>query len=203
MICLERVAVAENTINKIAKTKNGYFSLQDAVNSGISRWELQELLRTQKIQKICYGLYALSGIVPDELFITQLLCPKAIFSHETALFLNGYSDQIPFKYTLAVPHGYISKTLSAEYDVRHVAKEYANEGIVSVKSDLGNDLRLYCIERTLCELLHKPSDLDKERFIPAIRKYAASPEKDFLLLMKFGRIFHVEKKLLSYLEAIQ
>ena len=157
----------------------------------------------QKIQKICYGLYALSDLIPDELFITQLLCPKAIFSHDTALFFNGYSDQIPFKYTLAVPHGYISKTLSAKYDVRHVAKEYATGGIVSVKSDLGNDLKVYCIERTLCELLHKPSDLDKERFIPAIKKYVKSQNKDLLLLMKFGKIFHVEKKLLYYLEAIQ
>ena len=203
MTCLKTVAVAENTINRIAKAQNGYFFLKNAIDAGISRWQFQELLKAQKIQKVRYGLYALSGVVPDELFITQLLCPKAVFSHETALFLNGYSDQIPFKYTLAVPHGYISKTLSAEYDVRHVAKEYANEGIVSVKSDLGNDLRLYCIERTLCELLHKPSELDKERFIPAIRKYVKSQNKDLLLLMKFGKIFHVEKKLLFYLEVIQ
>ena len=195
--------MVDNVINEIARTKNGYFTLKNAIDAGISRWQLHELLNAQKIQKVRYGLYALSNVVPDELFITQLLCQKAVFSHETALLLNGYSDQIPFKYTLSVPHGYISKTLSAEYDVHHVAKESANEGVVLVKSDLGNDLRVYCIERTLCELLHKPSGLDKERFIPALRKYAASPQKDILLLMKFGKIFRVEKKLLSYLEAIQ
>ena len=193
----------DNVINEITGAKNGYFTLKNATDAGISRWQLQELLNAHKIQKVRFGLYAMSNVVPDELFITQLLSPKAVFSHETALFLNGYSDQIPFKYTLSVPHGYISKTLSAEYDVRHVAKESANEGVVLVKSDLGNYLRVYCIERTLCELLHKPSGLDKERFIPALRKYAASPQKDFLLLMKFGKIFRVEKKLLSYLEAIQ
>ena len=164
---------------------------------------IQELLRNGEIQKVSYGLYALKNVIPDELFITQLLSPRAIFSHESALFFNGYSDQVPFRYTISVPHGYISKNLSEQYDVRHVAKESAEEGIKIIKSELGNDLHVYSIERTLCELLHKPSDLDKERFIPAIQKYLRSKNKDILILMHFAKMFRVEKRLLSYLEAIQ
>lgn len=188
---------------KLTENTNGYFSLKTAAEFGITRWQLQELLRNGEIQKVSYGLYALKNVIPDELFITQLLSPRAIFSHESALFFNGYSDQIPFRYTISVPHGYISKNLSEQYDVRHVAKESAEEGIKIIKSELGNDLRVYSIERTLCELLHKPSDLDKERFIPAIQKYLRSKNKDILILMHFAKMFRVEKRLLPYLEAIQ
>lgn len=188
---------------KLTENTNGYFSLKTAAEFGITRWQLQELLRNGEIQKVSYGLYALKNVIPDELFITQLLSPKAIFSHESALFFNGYSDQVPFRYTVSVPHGYISKNLSEQYDVRHVTKESAEEGIKIIKSELGNDLRVYSIERTLCELLHKPSDLDKERFIPAIQKYLRSKNKDILILMHFAKMFRVEKRLLSYLEAIQ
>lgn len=188
---------------KITENTNGYFSLKTAAEFGITRWQLQELLRNGEIQKVSYGLYALKNVIPDELFITQLLSPRAIFSHESALFFNGYSDQVPFRYTISVPHGYISKNLSEQYDVRHVAKESAEEGIKIIKSELGNDLRVYSIERTLCELLHKPSDLDKERFIPAIQKYLRSKNKDILILMHFAKMFRVEKRLLPYLEAIQ
>ena len=188
---------------KITENTNGYFSLKTAAEFGITRWQLQELLRNEEIQKVSYGLYALKNVIPDELFITQLLIPRAIFSHESALFFNGYSDQVPFRYTISVPHGYISKNLSEQYDVRHVAKESAEEGIKIIKSELGNDLRVYSIERTLCELLHKPSDLDKERFIPAIQKYLRSKNKDILILMHFAKMFRVEKRLLPYLEAIQ
>lgn len=190
-------------LENLAENTNGYFSLKTAAESGITRWQVQELLRNDKIQKVSYGLYALKKVIPDELFITQLLCPKAVFSHESALFFNGYSDQVPFRYTVSVPHGYVSKSLSEQYDVRHVSKESAEEGIAIIKSDLGNDLRVYCIERTLCELLHKPSDLDKERFIPAIQKYLRSKNKDILTLMHFAKIFRVEKRLLPYLEAVQ
>ncbi len=188
---------------KLTENTNGYFSLKTAAEFGITRWQLQELLRNGEIQKVSYGLYALKNVIPDELFITQLLSPKAIFSHESALFFNGYSDQVPFRYTISVPHGYISKNLSEQYDVRHVAKESAEEGIKIIKSELGNDLRVYSIERTLCELLHKPSDLDKERFIPAIQKYLRSKNKDILILMHFAKMFRVEKRLLPYLEAVQ
>ena len=188
---------------KLTENTNGYFSLKTAAEFGITRWQLQELLRNGEIQKVSYGLYALKNVIPDELFITQLLSPRTIFSHESALFFNGYSDQVPFRYTISVPHGYISKNLSEQYDVRHVAKESAEEGIKIIKSELGNDLRVYSIERTLCELLHKPSDLDKERFIPAIQKYLRSKNKDILILMHFAKMFRVEKRLLPYLEAIQ
>ena len=188
---------------ELIEQTNGYFSSKTANDFGVTRWKLLELLHSGEIQKVRYGLYALKDIIPDELFITQLFCRKAIFSHETALFLNGYSDQIPFKYTLSVPHGYISKTLSERYDIRHVAKETATEGIILVKSDLGNELRVYCIERTLCELLHKPSELDKQRFIPALKQYLHSKEKDILSLMSFAKMFHVEKRLLPYLETAQ
>ena len=188
---------------KLTENTNGYFSLKTAAEFGITRWQLQELLRNGEIQKVSYGLYALKNVIPDELFITQLLSPRAIFSHESALFFNGYSDQVPFRYTISVPHGYISKNLSEQYDVRHVAKGSAEEGIKIIKSELGNDLRVYSIERTLCELLHKPSDLDKERFIPAIQKYLRSKNKDILILMHFAKMFRVEKRLLPYLEAIQ
>lgn len=190
-------------IKEFADSNSGYFSSKTAREQGVSRWQIQELLKNGEIQKVRYGLYALKDVIPDELFITQLLCPKAIFSHETALFLNGYSDQVPFVYTLSVPHGYISKTLSASYDVRHVANETSGLGITVVKSELGNDLKVYNIERTLCELLHKPSELNKERFIPALQTYMKSKQKNVLLLMEFAKMFRVEKRILPYLEAIQ
>jgi len=188
---------------KLIENINGYFSLKAATDFGITRWQLQELLNSGEIQKVRYGLYALKNVIPDDLYITQLMCPKAIYSHDTALFFTGYSDQVPFTYTVAVPHGYISKTLVAQYNVKHVDNKTAEEGIITVKSELGNDLKVYCIERTFCELLHKPSELDKERFIPAIQKYLHSKDKDILKLMHFAKIFHVEKRLLPYLEVGQ
>ena len=190
-------------LKELAEQTNGYFTSKTARENGISRWQIQELLKNGEIQKVRYGLYALKDVIPDELFITQLLCPKAIFSHETALFLTGYSDQVPFVYTLSVPHGYVSKTLSANYDVKHVAKETSEKGITIAKSELGNNLKVYNIERTLCELLHKPSELNKERFVPALQAYMKSKEKDVLLLMEFAKMFCVEKRILPYLEAIQ
>ena len=200
---LETAKTVEHRIKNLANKRNGYFFAQEVTAKGVSRWGLAELVNLERIKKVSYGLYSLPDIIPDPLYIMQLQSPKAIFSHETALFLTGYSDQVPFKYTVSVPNGYISKKLSSEYDVRHVAKDFSEKGISIVKSDLGNDLRVYCIERTLCDLLHRPSVLDKERFIPAMQQYLRSSHKDILKLVRFAQILHVEKKLLPYLEVLQ
>lgn len=189
-------------IISLAEKNNGFFTLKDCLDKGFSRWQIEQFLTKGKIAKVKYGVYSLPDVIFDELFVMQLYCTKTVLSHESALYYLGYSDQVPFRYTISVPKGYSSKLLSQEYDVRHVSKEYAGDGIVLVKDEFQNDLRVYCIERTLCELLHKPSEFNKERFIPAIQKYLKSDSKNLLELNHFAKIFHQEKKLLPYLEAI-
>ena len=61
---------------------------------------------------------------------------------------------------------------------------------------------MYCIERTLCELLHNQKDFNKERFIPAVQQYMHSKNKDMFKIMEFANLFKVEKKLRPYLEAL-
>ena len=46
-------------LENLAKNTIGYFSLKTAAESGVTRWQIQELLRNGKIQKVSYGLYAL------------------------------------------------------------------------------------------------------------------------------------------------
>lgn len=189
-------------VTSIAKKNKGFFTLQNCLEAGISRWQIQQLLENGEIIKVKYGVYSLPDVIFDDLYVMQLYCTKTVLSHETALYYLGYSDQVPFIYTISVPQGYSSKVLSQEYDVRHVSKEHADDGIVLVKDEFQNDLRVYCIERTLCELLHKPSDFNKERFIPAIQKYLKSDSKNLLNLNRYAKLFHQEKRLLPYLEAI-
>ncbi len=189
-------------IISLAEKNNGFFTLQNCLEAGISRWQVEQLLKNEKITKVKYGVYSLPNVIFDELFVMQLFCTKTVLSHESALYYLGYSDQVPFKYTISVPQGYSSKVLAQEYDIRHVSKESATDGIILIKDEFQNDLRVYCIERTLCELLHKPSDFNKERFIPAIQKYLKSDSKNLLKLNHYAKLFHQEKKLLPYLEAI-
>ena len=69
-------------------------------------------------------------------------------------------------------------------------------------SPYGNPIRIYCIERTLCDLLRSRADFDKERYIPAVQKYMRSKQKDLYKIMEYAKLLNVEHKIRPYLEVL-
>lgn len=182
--------------------KRGYFSLKQCLEHGVSRYDLKKLEESGEIKKVDYGLYAFANVLEDEFFIPQLLSDKIVYSNETALFLTGYSDLLPEKFTVTVPKGYHSKKLWRDFLVRQTPAEILNEGVQEIRSFYSNPIKVYCIERTLCELLHSRIDFNKERYIPAIQRYMRSKDRNIWKLSDFARMFHVEDKIGPYLEVL-
>lgn len=192
-----------NTTDKIKQFSNrGYFSLKQCLENKISRYELSLLLNKGIVRRVKYGLYSFSEVLEDELYIPQVFSDKVIYSNETALYLNGFSDQIPFTYTITVPKGYHSKQLWDNFIVRQVSEGLFNKGVIEVNSPYGNPIKVYCIERTLCDLIKSKTDFDKERYIPAVQKYMASKNKDMYKIMEYAKMLNVENKIRPYLEVL-
>ena len=62
---------------------------------GVSRTEISRFVREAKLEKAAKGLYVSPNAESDPLFELQYRYPKAIFSHETALFLLGEGASPP------------------------------------------------------------------------------------------------------------
>jgi predicted transcriptional regulator of viral defense system len=191
------------TIQKMRKFSNrGYFSLKQCLEHGVSRYDLKNLEDSGKIKKVNYGLYAFANVVEDEYYIPQVLSDKVVYSNETALYLTGYSDLLPEIFTVTVPKGYHSKKMWQNFLVRQTPAELLNEGVQEIQSFYSNPLKVYCIERTLCELLHSRKDFNKERYIPALQRYMASKDRKIWKLTDYARMFNVENKIRPYLEVL-
>ena len=191
------------TMTSIRKLANqGFFTLKSCLEQGISRYELRKLETAGKIQKVEHGLYMLDGTIDDEMFMPQAFNDNIIYSHETALFLTGYSDLIPDKFTVTVPIGYHSKKLWNNFYVRQTPAEFLNKGVIEINSLYGNPIKVYCIERTLCELMHSRKDFTKERFIPAIQRYMRQKGRNIGKVVDFSQMFNVERKIRPYMEAL-
>lgn len=188
------------SLQKIAN--RGFFTLKSCLEQGVSRYELRKLETDGKIQKVDHGLYMLDGTIDDEMFMPQVLNENIVYSHETALFLLGFSDLIPDKYTITVPLGYHSKKLWNNFYVRQTPAELLNKGVVEIDSLYGNPIKVYCIERTLCEMMHSRKDFTKERFIPAIQRYMRLKGRNIGKVVDFSRMFNVERKIRPYVEAL-
>ena len=74
-------------------------------------------------------------------------------------------------------------------------------GVIEVKSPCGNLIRVYGLERTLCDIL-RGSGSDVQIVGVAMRKYAVSKEKDLHKLIKYADQLRVKPKVLRYMEVL-
>ncbi len=63
------------------------------------------------IERVARGVYIGEDTFEDQYFITQAICRKGIFSHETALYFHDLCDRTPIRYQLTIPSYYNTKLL--------------------------------------------------------------------------------------------
>ncbi len=179
-----------------------YFSASQAKEHGVHGQTLRNMVDTGELFKIDRGLYSFDEYWDDELYIIQNRFSKGIYSHDTALYLQGYSDRTPSRYDMTFPQGYNSRKLS-EYNlnVRHVKEENYQLGITELLSPMGNTIKVYNIERSLCDIL-RGSGSNIEIINSAMKQYAGSKEKDVPRLLEYATQLRVKPKVMRYMEVL-
>ena len=103
---------------------------------------------------------------------------------------------------MTFPKGYNSSSLKHEnIIVKRVVPANYSFGITEVQSPCGNPIRIYDLERTLCDIL-RGSGSDVQIVGAAMKKYADSKEKDIHKLMKYAEQLRVKPKILRYMEIL-
>ena len=138
----------------------------------------------------------------DDFYLLQQKYGRGIYSHDTALYLLGYSDRTPARYTMTFPKGYNAPSLKQEdLIIKRVIPENYNFGIIEIQSPSGNPIRVYDLERTLCDIL-RGSGSDIQIVGAAMKRYAASKDKDIHKLMQYADQLRVKPKVLRYMEIL-
>lgn len=195
-----------NDMQKIIKlldsSKNGMISTSEVTNAGIHRGVLKDLVDSGELIRFSRGLYVKNNSWEDDFYLLQQKYKRGIYSHDTALYLLGYSDRTPSTYTMTFPKGYNTPSLKDEnINIVRVIEDNYNAGIIEILSPSGNKIKVYDLERTLCDILRgKGSDIQIINF--AMKKYASSKQKDINELMKYADKLRVKPKILRYMEVL-
>lgn len=186
----------------LSTTKSGTISTKQITKAGIHRGILKEFINNGELKRFSRGLYVLNNVWEDDFYLFQQKYKRSIYSHETALYLLGYSDRTPAKYTVTFPKGYNSPSLKKEnINIIRVVPDNYSFGIIEIKSPSGNTIRVYDLERTLCDIL-RGSGSDIQIINSAMKKYAASKERDINKLMEYADKLRVKPKILRYMEIL-
>lgn len=198
------MSVDERTsIYRLLKDGNGFVTATQVTAAGIPRRCLTAMSRSGLICKVERGIYALPEVWEDDLFFTQYRFSKGIFSHETALSLHSLTDRTPVKYTMTFPAGYNTVNARRKGIIAKcaTADTYAL-GVTEVPSPNGNPLRVYDIERTLCDIVKTRHKADIQVINQAMKAYASSRDKDMAKLIDYARRLRVTSKVLHYIEVL-
>ncbi|MBE6964449.1 MAG: abortive phage infection protein [Ruminococcaceae bacterium] len=190
-------------VRKIMDEHNGVVTSAMLTKEGIPRLYLKQLCDRGELEFVSRGIYVSSNAFEDEMYILQCKYSKGIFSHETALYIHGYSDRTPAKYTMTFNYGYHSASLKTENVIaRYSVADVYNLGITQAKSPCGNNIAIYNIEKTLCDIVKGNNACDVQIVNAAMKKYAQSTEKNINLLFEYAERLKVKKKILNYMEVL-
>lgn len=184
--------------------KNGYLTTKDVTNNNIPRTYLTKLVKENKIERVSRGIYIKKNELTDEFIILQSKSKNAIYSNATALYLYGLSNRIPIKYDITINSGY-NGSLQKNDDVNlfYIKKELLNLGVTNYKLSSGNIIKVYDLDKTICDIIKNKKKIDAELFNKAIREYFYSKEKNTLKLYEYAKKMNIYDKVRNTFEVLQ
>lgn len=183
-------------INDIFQNNRGYITRRQIDETGIPSWFLTEFVRNENLNKVDKGFYAEENWIQDEFLIFQYKYPKYVYSYESALFLLEMTDNLPASFEVTGPKNYRPFNPKNSDTIIHTdsKEEIYNLGIIEIQTNLGNVVRTYNAEKTICDLIKRQDKMDSETFIKALRNYSKQKDKDTNRLMEYATIMGIAKK---------
>lgn len=193
----EQYKILTNSIKQIMKVNNGIITTRLIEPLGISRQYLSELEKNNEIEKVIRGIYILPNVFEDVFYSFQLKYKKTIFSHMNALYFYGMTEEFPYNYTVTVPQSYHVDTVNEKCNVFYVADEIFNLGVSEIETPNGNKVKVYDLERSICDIIRSKNRMDVEQVKKTIKQYMKSKEKNISKLSIYSEQMGIKEQVIE------
>lgn len=190
-------------LDHLLKTQDGMLRTEQVVSAGISKPVFYNYVRSRDLERVAHGMYLSKDTWVDAMYLLHLRFSQVVFSHDTALFFHDLTDREPLQYTVTVKTGYNPTKLKEEgVQVFTIKAELHEVGLITMQTPFGHEVPVYDMERTICDLLRSRNHMEMQTFQGALKAYARRKDKDLRTLMRYAKLFRVEKILRQYLEVL-
>lgn len=191
------------TLDLLFQQQGGTVRTAQAIEAGVSKPTFYDYVKARGMEKVAHGIYASPDVWRDFMYLIHLRCKQAVFSHESALLFHDLTDREPLQYVITVKTGYNPSVLKEEgLRVYTVKEDLHSVGCTTAQTPFGHTVPVYDMERTICDLLRSRSRVEEQSFQSALKQYAVRTDKNLRTLMRYAKLFRVEKKLRQYLEVL-
>ena len=102
--------------NDLTKMFNIDITTSELINIGISKPMIPSLIEKKIIRKVAQGIYIDYNTFEDEFYILQKRFSNVVFSYNTACYLWGLSDRVPYKMEVTtLSHNNINENIDIHY----------------------------------------------------------------------------------------
>ena len=185
---------------KLINKNGGTVTSAQVTNANIPQTYLSLMKEKGTLIRIKRGFYMLPDTFEDEMYVLSCSYPKGVFSHGTALYIHGMTDRTPIQYEMSFPRGYHFKTNERNLKIRYLTHGVFEFGIENKKSPCQNNIRVYDIEHTLCDILK--ANYDVQIINDAMKRYIKSDKCNVNKLLEYANKIKVKNKLSNYLKVL-
>ena len=191
----------DKALDAILEANAGIITSAEAQEAGATRPAFSDYVRRRGLERTSRGVYIDPGAFPDEMALLQKRFPKAVFSHDSALFLHDLTDREPMPFSVTVDSSYNASSLRDQgARVHYVKPEWYELGLAEAEAPSGLKVKAYDKERTICDIIRKRAAVDPAAFRQAIRDYARSGDKDLARLSAYACAMNMEPRVFEVME---
>ena len=202
---MERMTVKEfkdksnvEIIKELMKNNNGYITSRELDMFDIHRMYLSIMKKKGLIEKVAPGIYIDTNKIEDKYYIFSLSMPNAIYSHMTALYFHGLSIKAPNDvYDITVKRSYNSNHLK-KHNVFYVNNDIYELGLTEVETPMGNKVKVYDIERCICDIIRSKNRMDFEHIKHSVKEYVKRKDKNLVKLSLYAEKLGVKEVVMDY-----
>lgn len=204
---MERMTVKEfkdksniEIIEELMRVNNGYITSRIISELGIHRMYLNIMKEKGIIERVGKGIYIDSSKIEDNYFVFNLELPNVVYSHMTALYFHGLSIKAPNdKYDITVQNNYFNYKMK-NHNVFYVDKDIYELGLTEVETPMGNKVKVYDIERCICDIIRSKKRMDSEHIKYSVREYIKRKDKDLVKLSTYADKMGIKEEVMNYVE---
>ncbi len=185
-------------IQEFMKNNNGYITSKELDMFDIHRMYLSIMQEKGLIEKVAAGIYIDTNKIEDNYYVFSLSMPNVIYSHMTALYFHGLSIKAPTDiYDITVKRSYNSNHLK-KHNVFYVSDDIYELGLTEVETPMGNKVKVYDIERCICDIIRSKNRMDFEYIKHSVREYLKRKDKDLVKLSLYAEKLGVKEVVMDY-----
>lgn len=187
-------------IKELIKKNDGILTTKMLDQNKIHRQYLKNLVDEGYVVKVSRGVYVTPYKDVSEYFIVGEQYKTGIFSHNTALYFYDLTDRTPFELDMTFPNNV--RITNYMINAHYINKERFEIGLTTKTLGDGTIIRVYNMERTMCDIIRDRNKIDSQIFNTALKEYMKRKDKNLNLLYEYAKIFKISKILKMYLEVL-